>query len=449
MGYFDKWYSWLFTPLSSALYKIGSGVDSAVRSYTSDENRADLSFTDDSWNELINPYSDLIQSLRDSGYGDLVDSTLSQWKGSYFSYNPGILDKLGSDFGARTGQTKYSEYIAAQLGEALNGISQQRQQNEFNSPLAQSSRERQAGINSDLLGIGDVAGAAQPAEDTNNVLPDTAALSLENLQSYGQFLFSLPSLIMGISRDARSLKSIKLANEGQEIANDQAQVGFLGDLFSNVKSGIIGAVDENDVDLGVGDDPIVQEQTIHRQLSLAKDRFLRTIKVSVSPKLFKSISKAADEYFGSMDYATEVNERRTRYFGAKVDKTRKRQSKFVGGNEHGYDDVLDVLNKGMTDLIDLKDEYGMSLMAWSNRNQAEYQQQFNSLGGPSITAANDIQSSTYGSQSLGLDVELKRLQKKMTEAQEQMVYDLKNLADSGNTWARVALYLINAFRIAK
>lgn len=449
MGYFDKWYSWLFTPLSHALYNIGSGVSNAIKDYTSEENRADLNFTDDDWNSILSPYNDQIQSLRDAGYGDSVDAILNQWKGSLTSYNPGILDKIGSDFGARTGRTKYYEYVAAQLGESLKGLSDQRQQNDFNTPLAQSARERQAGLNPDLLGIGDVDGAAAPAEDTNNVLPDTAALTMEGLQSYGQFLFSLPSLIMGIARDARSLKSISLANEGQSIANDQAQVGLFGSLFQNVRSGILGAVDENDIDMAVGDDPVAQEQSVHRQLSLAKERFLRTIKDSVNPRLYKSISKAADEYFGTMDYATDVNERRVKYFDSKVNKSRKRQSKFVGGNDHMYDDVIDVLNNGMAKLIDLKDEFGMSLMAYSNRNQSLYQQKFYEIDGPSITAQNDVLTSGYQTQSLGYDVELKKLQKKMTEAQEQMVIDLKELADSGNTWARIGLYLINAFRIVK
>lgn len=454
MGYFDKWYSWLFTPVSSMFmktaYGLRSGVNDIIYNDSTGTPRSESSgspFGDDDWNNLISPYSSQIQSLRDAGYSDQVDAILNQWRGTLTSYSPGWLDSF---FGsARTGKDKWYENVAAQLGESLKGLSDQRQMNEFNAPIAQSARERQAGINSDLLGTGDVAGAAAPAEDTNNVLPDTAALTMEGFQSYGQFLFSLPSLILGIARDSRSLKSISLANEGQRIANDQAEAGLFSGIQDVVKNGIIGAVDENDVDLAVGDDPIAQEQSIRKQLSLARDRFLRSIKDLVNPRLFKSISKSAHEYFDTMDFATLVNEGRDKYFKAKVQKSRTRQSKFVGGNDHGYDDVIDVLNSGMASLIDLKDEFGMKLIAYSSRNQSQYQQTFGDLNGPSITAQNDILTSGYQTEGYGLDVELKKLQKKMTEAQEQMVVDLKNLADGGNTWARIGLYLINAFRIVK
>lgn len=108
-----------------------------------------------------------------SGYGD-YDQLFAANPYRQQTYNQSGWQKFLGALGFRTGYDDWLDQTSTQIAEYDAGIYSQMQQDKFNSPAAMSQRERAAGLNSDLLGIGDVATAAGPTEDVNGMQPTGA-----------------------------------------------------------------------------------------------------------------------------------------------------------------------------------------------------------------------------------------------------------------------------------
>lgn len=110
-----------------------------------------------------NPFGDA-----PTGYGE-YDALFAANPYRQQTYQSSFWDRLKGALGFKTGYDKWLDNTSTQVAEYDAGIFSMMQQNQFNDPAAQASRMRDAGLNPDLLGVGDVASAASPAEDPNGM----------------------------------------------------------------------------------------------------------------------------------------------------------------------------------------------------------------------------------------------------------------------------------------
>lgn len=126
-------------------------------------------------------------------------------------YNKSFWQKVIGALGFRTGYDKRKEDLALQASEYDSQVALLAQQNAYNDPSAQAARKRAAGLNPDLTGVDDVAGAAGMQEDNNPPAPTET-----DAQSVGQFanvIMSAVTMGMGLAKDSISLASLRNAVE--------------------------------------------------------------------------------------------------------------------------------------------------------------------------------------------------------------------------------------------
>lgn len=104
-----------------------------------------------------------------SGYGDQYDQLFANNPYRNLNYNQTGWQRFLSTLGFRTRYDDFREQAEINAQEYDAGIFSMIQQNEFNDPSAQAQRMRNAGMNPDLLGTGDVASGASPADDPNGM----------------------------------------------------------------------------------------------------------------------------------------------------------------------------------------------------------------------------------------------------------------------------------------
>lgn len=438
MGYFDKWYSWLFTPLTSALNKIGSGVSQGISGYIQDAKKR---------NEIdpasyFTGFEDIEQRLIDAGYGDRVGA--NYW--SKLQYNQTGLQDILSDLGFRTGADRFWENARMQYGEYLSGLESERFQNEYNSDIQKASRERQAGLNPDLLGTGDSANAVSPAEDTNNVLPPEND-ALDQLSSFAGVLgdcFNFAMQGIGFIQQFQSnrnkilMERTQLESSYQDFANkfilnntpsefpgddwadkpytdSDGNSGTVGDFFGSASSYIAS---------GIVDAFKSYKRDYSGMFSKKQWRHIQ----SLISKQVNSLPTTKDQFIGWRDQ-----------LASKVDYAVNSQSSY-------YERDFDELRKVLQPLISVNDEIRKLSLEYQKRSieagssEASYSKDYyDSLSGSAMAGL------TVGIQSgqlvgLGLDNYIKSLNNKVESARKKVINDLTRLADNGNWFAKLMLF---------
>lgn len=447
MGWFDTTWSHFLTPVSSLLYSIRKAFnDGSAHNLAAHDNY------DPESQLYFGQFADLENELRAKGLGSLVDANRSHWINSFNTYSPGVLDSIASSIGGRSGRDKYYEKIINEYGQSLQDLANMGYQNDYNSEVEKAARMRAAGENPDLLGTGDVANSAAPAEDADNTLADTSALTADSAlswaSSFGQFMFTLPSMVTGLIKDSKTIKGLSIANESGEVGN-------LAQILGIAQTGVLSSVGHNDVGLAADSDVgLSRSLTAQEQLLQGMDTFLGNIKGHVSSKTYKKIKAAADAQVDGMLAETGLNRGRVDYFDSRIDRTRSRGSKYYGGDDGMYDDFLDAINAPLIQMSDAITEFTLKKSKFEFMNSAEYQEKFNSLGGPDVAAGFDVANPTAQLSLTGattgntvMNTAVQDLNKKIQEANNSLTLKLKELADSGNRWAKIGLGAIQVWQI--
>lgn len=178
------------------------------------------------------PYPDAMPNLYDIDSSEYIGTGLGSAPSGYgqydqlFASNPyrnleykeSLWQKIASAFGFRTGADKWREDAAVNAAEFDAGIYSIMQQNEFNSPQAQASRMRDAGLNPDLLGVGDVAQGAKPTEDPNGMSPTSdGSVELSVIGKVGSTLVNLIPQTLSFMTNITQLKGIRMDNDLKEL----------------------------------------------------------------------------------------------------------------------------------------------------------------------------------------------------------------------------------------
>lgn len=142
-----------------------------------------------------------------------------------------------SALGFRTGADKWLEDARTNSAEYDAGIYSMMQLNDFNSPLAQAERMRNAGLNPDLLGVGDVANGATPTEDPNGMSPTDAGAedlntALNIVSSVGSSVMDLIPKTLAFMTNIQQLKGIRAENDLKELQFGNDAVALANRFFT-------------------------------------------------------------------------------------------------------------------------------------------------------------------------------------------------------------------------
>lgn len=126
---------------------------------------------------------------------------------------------MASDFGLRTEADAWRENMGVQSAEYNAALLQKEYDNEYNSPIAQASRMRAAGLNPDLQGIGDANTSASMGEDPSTPMQSTGQEHV--VQNVVSGVFNAFNTALGVAKGLQGMHSVFLDNSLKEVTIDQ------------------------------------------------------------------------------------------------------------------------------------------------------------------------------------------------------------------------------------
>lgn len=164
-----------------------------------------------------------------SGYGSEYDRLFQNNPYRNLTYNKSWFQSFLSSLGFRTDYDRWKEDAQVNANEYDAGIFEMMQQNDFNSPMAQAQRMRDAGMNPDLLGIGDVAPGAKPNEDPNGMSQNVG----DEFMEFGTSIASVFSRAMAVFKDFKSLEQMNTIIDSQNIDNAVKMTGMIDSFIES------------------------------------------------------------------------------------------------------------------------------------------------------------------------------------------------------------------------
>lgn len=163
-----------------------------------------------------------------SQYQDLIDA--NPYRG--LNYNRTGFQQFLSNLGFRTKYDDFREQAQINAQEYDAGILSMMQQNQYNSPSAEASRMREAGLNPDLQGIGDVAESAQPTEDPNGMpAQDSGDMFGKAVSAITTFAGGFSEIIAGAMAMYKNFQDINTTR----LENDSLVAGIAeDDVFKSI-----------------------------------------------------------------------------------------------------------------------------------------------------------------------------------------------------------------------
>lgn len=163
--------------------------------------------------------------------GEFLSAQGDRWKNmvdsnpyANINYRQSGFQRLLSNLGFRTKYDAAKEQAQLQSNEYLAGLMQKYGDEQYETPAQMAQRMREAGMNPDLQGIGDVAGAAKMPDDTNVMSPDTFADDSSMIAPAASAISSIGGMIgkcitgaLGIAGTFQDLKSKRLDNASKEL----------------------------------------------------------------------------------------------------------------------------------------------------------------------------------------------------------------------------------------
>lgn len=148
-------------------------------------------------------------------------------------YRQSWIQKMLSGLGFRTNYDAYLEGMNLQAQEYDNALLQKEYDENYNSPLAQAQREREAGLNPNLTG-NISSGEASPLQDDGNPPVPPQANDLEMVSSFAGACLQGVQTAFAVAGDLQSLRSMRLQNQGKEIQNNKDFMGFTQEALMKV-----------------------------------------------------------------------------------------------------------------------------------------------------------------------------------------------------------------------
>lgn len=162
-----------------------------------------------------------------SGYGQEYDRLFQANPYRNLTYKKSFWQQFMSALGFRTDADRWLEDAQVNSAEYDASIYSMIQQNDYNDPASQAERMRQAGLNPDFLGTGDVAGASSPTEDPNGMSPNVG----DEFSDFGNTIASVFSRAMAVFKDFKSIEQMNSIIDGQNISNAKNMVSAIDEFI--------------------------------------------------------------------------------------------------------------------------------------------------------------------------------------------------------------------------
>lgn len=174
-----------------------------------------------------------------SGYGADYDQMFAANPYRNQTYNKSFWQSIAEGLGFRTGYDKWREAAMNNAAEWDADVFALMNQNQYDSPEAMAGRERAAGINPDLLGIGDVAQSAGMRNDANG-MPETGS----DIPQALTVASGVCSTVLDIIPQAMSFASNLTALRGMQTDNDIKEAAFSKEALGAAREFFLEGLDE-------------------------------------------------------------------------------------------------------------------------------------------------------------------------------------------------------------
>lgn len=272
-------------------------------------------------------------------------------------YRKSLIDTLfGGVF--RTGYDKWLNEMQMSSAQYNAGIVDMQQQNLYNSEAAKAARMRDAGLNPDLLGTGDVSDAARPMEDPQDAqIPD--AVDLSQVASFAGMIGQCFTGALGMASAGIDLIGKVSQIDAQQISN----AGSMQDLaLQYIRNSIPAEGLETDADymswkeklIALSSPDVAWNQSLARSLGL-------------KPNQRKSFDYALNNAVGNLPSEYDRFKMMDDYADKKLSSARKTSSSF-------YDQSFEVMQGLSQELVASRDQLE-SLVARVNVLEQEVKEQ--------------------------------------------------------------------------
>lgn len=366
-------------------------------------------------------YSDpeLEAQLRSQGYGDLVDA--NPWKN--LNYNKSGWQGFLGSLGFRTGFDTSVENQQFQYKEYLSNIQNLASQNKYNSEQEKAARERAAGINVDLQGIGDASESSGLAEDTNNVLPNSDEQDVP--AQVANYVMTGISTAMGLAGQIGTLKQISTSVASGKLDNIAKISDF---IFGNAINYLSPQLPESD-------------EVANDVFNSAADKMYNDYVGLIPRGLRKSYRSALNNYFSGLPVETKAYEEYYKKMAAK-------KSSFMAYSSDTYDDSNDVmmiiseeLNKYADRAYRKRNENAADaadLEAQQIQSEGQYLDEYN----PTQAASAENAANRQSAQQNNFEADLNSVMSNIT-------HRLKDIADEGRRGSWVASAALVVFSLMR
>lgn len=342
-----------------------------------------------------------------------------------YDYRPDVWDKIGHFFGFRTNEDQVRESMQQASREYESQLVSMNREESYNSELEQVMRQREAGLNPDLNGVSSGQASEFNEPEQSPIIP---AGSNEFLQNVVGSVFTACTTLVGLSKDFKTLNSMKLANDAQRMEN-------LDTLLR---------VSKNYNDLRMNDHGINTMYVPQFELG--------------NRKLARKFSNMLDLHQSSLD--NDIS-----YYSKKANKVKNRKGYFEEKNQF-YSEDDDQLNEVMSCFGDLVEQVTISQMKYQHKkNDNDYTREakadeLNLPEGRAIVEGDELQykdaqiraNSAEGlpsreASAKGAEFDFKAQQSQMFEDIQakfaETIHKLKSKADDGNNMAYIAMIVLS------
>lgn len=343
------------------------------------------------------------------------------------NYRQSWIQKFLSGLGFRTNYDAYLEGMNLQAQEYDNQVLQKQLDEEYNSPLQQALRERQAGLNPNLTGNVS-SGEASPLQDDGNPPVPPVADDLQTVTSFAGAVLQGVQAAVGLAGSLQSLTGLK-------IDNNSKLASFAEDAILHVLPESYD--DTSGVDWSSVENYYPKLEKMYGSL-MSKRQFRKF--VGLANNFAEGLSTGSKKW--SL-YRNRANERKSHYGlvsgddYSEVDEVMRGISKELSNlalklfKERTQADTLNALNDT---------DYQNMVRPQQNKNAQEYEKGFTGAERASLEK-----------QSANLDLGLSENAKEMSDYEltlrdsyRKILSFLQKKSDDGNTFASIAQAVISA-----
>lgn len=381
--------------------------------------------------------SDYWQSLADqvagTEYQQLFD--LNPWRTQ--TYRKTWLQDLLGQIGFRTGFDKFQQNQLQASNDYDAKLAQYIQQNEYNSPLAQAQRMKQAGQNPDLLGTSGVSEAGQMPETPIPEIPDDFS---SDPMAFAQGVMSIVMSGIAFAKDFQSLQSIRQTVDSQNIKNAKGYYDLALQVALNSTSGL------------PSDESISNAEESHRSyLSERGMEYMNTLPKRMRKSFFSAYGDVIrgipfeKERFKSWKETVQNYHQTAIGVGSKYYSGDWQQDLFKVSDE--LSKLVDKIEKtGYENKASYQEEINPELQAQSEnmKNQASYEANQVQVGENGLIQQRaSAESATYGEQAQN-----RTMTKEINSTLSSIVHSLSENAKKGDVFAQGILLLFSIARLA-